>query len=103
MLYSIKTFGGMLPRIEPRLLQESNAQLAVGTKLRSGALIPFKSPAIVQELADPAVTYKTLYQHEHTTEDIFLTFEDDVDVVRGPVANDQYNRSYVTGVSDGPR
>ena len=79
MLYTIKTFGGMLPRIEPRLLRDENAQVATGTKLRSGALVPFRAPSIVGELPTPTSAYSTLYQHEHTSTDIFLAFEEDVD------------------------
>jgi hypothetical protein len=102
MLYSIKTFGGMLPRVNPRLLQDQNAQVATGTKLRSGSLVPFNAPSILEQLDSPTDVYRTLYQYEHTAEDIFLTFENDVDIVKGPVANDQYNRTYITGL-DKPR
>ena len=99
MLYTIKQFGGMLPRIEPRLLQDANAQVATGTRLRSGALEPFNAPSIVEELSAPTFAYETLYQHEHTSTDIFLSFESDVDIVKGPIANDEYNRSYITGLT----
>lgn len=102
MLFTIKSFGGMAPRIDPRLLPDENAQVAVGTKLRSGALVPFMSPSVIKGIPDPQDTYRTLYQYEHTASDIFLTFENDVDIVKGPVANDQYNRTYITGL-DVPR
>lgn len=102
MKYSISTFGGMLPRIEPRLLKEVNAQQATSTKLRSGALVPFHGSSIVKKISAPVSTYTTLYQYAHTSEDIFLYFEEDVDIVKGPIANDAYNRSYITGL-DKPR
>ena len=102
MLFSVKTFGGMLPRIGPRLLQDANAQTAIGTKLRSGVAEPFNAPAIVKTVAEPTTDYKSLYLYEHGDEDVFMFFEDDVDIVKGPVANDANNRTYITGL-DVPR
>lgn len=102
MLYSLKTFGGMVPRVDPRLLQDPNAQVSIGAKLRSGALVPFNEPSIAQLLDAPSSPYLTLYQYEHPSEDTFLTFTSDVDIVKGPIANDQLNRSYITGL-DFPR
>ena len=102
MKYTFSQFGGMLPRISPRLLPDQNAQFAQGTKLRSGALRPFNAPAQIAVYDEPASEYQTLYKYESGSDDLFLVFENDVDIARGPIANDQYNRSYMTGL-DVPR
>lgn len=102
MLYSVNIFGGRIPKVEPRLLQNQNAQVAVNTKLRSGAVEPFFAPSVESYLATPASSYESLYIHDLDGDNLFLTFENDVDLARGPIANDEKNRTYITGL-DVPR
>jgi len=40
MLISWKLFGGMAPRISPRLLKSPQAQTATDTRLTNGKLLP---------------------------------------------------------------
>lgn len=99
MLYSIRNFGGTLPRIEPRLLQESNSQVATNLRLRSGGLRPFRSPSTVEKLPIPSAEYQTLYQYDVDSDtSVFIYSENDLDFAKGPVADDEFNRVYVTGL-----
>lgn len=88
MLITLKPFSGALPRLNPRLLPEVNAQIARNVRLKSGALSPIRMP-----------------KAEHTFgADVGTIFRDGstwygwaspgVSVARAPVAQD---RLYFTG------
>lgn len=47
MNISLKTFGGLMPRIDPTLLQDSSATVAHNCRLRSGKCAPLKQSASV--------------------------------------------------------
>lgn len=97
MKLTFELFDGIQPRLRPHLLKPSAAQRAMNTKLWSGAAEPFKLPLFVQSL--PAGVKKTIYRHgqARTDENYWMAWTTDVDVARGPVANDTQERIYFTG------
>ena len=80
-------FQGELPRIHPRLLPNSSAQVAVNCRIETGALDSIDETANVKAtvLTDPI----SLHRYSAT---VWLEATTDVDWVPYPVANDQYGR-----------
>jgi len=84
-------FTGEAPRITPRLLPATGAQIALDVRLEDGQLAPFRKPFPVTSLAGATSgTVKTIYRH--LTDWLYWTVP--VHAVPGPVAQD---RLYYTG------
>ena len=75
----IPTFGGEMPRVAPRLLEQAQAVEAVNCDLQRGALEPLRGPAPVHALAASA---QTLFKHPL---DGWMTWDKEVAVVRSAV------------------
>jgi hypothetical protein len=84
-------FGGIMPKMDPRMLSKMSAQTAENCQLMAGILEPLPTPAAIGTLAlsDPVTIFP--YRGD------WLCWATDVDVVRGPLAADQYERIYYTG------
>jgi hypothetical protein len=91
---SIKQFGGASPRTGKRLLHENGAKAVINSKLFSGELRPWRRSKVVQEL-ETATPPKTLYRMAGA---FWMVFDDDVDIVRGPLPGDTDERSYLSGL-----
>lgn len=84
-------FAGEAPRIAPRLLPETGAQIARSVRLEDGKLSPFRLPFKTVQLSPaPPSTVKTIYRFLGT----WLYWTSIVHAVPGPVATD---RLYYTG------
>lgn len=83
----VGTFSGELPKLQPRYLPETAAQLAYNCRLDDGALTPIRMARLVATLAAPAIS---IYRHNEQ----WLSWPMPVNVVPGPVAQD---RLYITG------
>lgn len=101
----IDTFGGLAPRYSRRLLPDNAATVARNTKLLSGELRGFHEPREIAEF-DDNFTVRKAYRIPYgvgdsfapDASDIWLRFDTrDVDIVRSPIVNDQYNRYYWAG------
>jgi len=99
----VKAFSGIKPIMSPRLLGTSEAQTAQNVRLISGSLAPMKAGTILQalNLTTPATIFR--YGTSATETNYWLEFSQDTDVMRSPVANDQYERLYWTNGSGVPR
>jgi len=107
--FKLHTFGGVIPRREPRLLPNNAAQVAENVKLFSGALVSWKK-AVTVNAPTRSGTLKSMYRMYSTATDYWLTSTSDVDYVRGPIAGDTQFKLYYTGelstgsgFSSGPR
>jgi len=89
----IDTFAGEVPlhRANPERLAINQAQRAANCLLTAGELEPMRGHRLVCALATPGA--RSVYRHG--TE--WLCWADVVSVVRGPIAQDQYDRIYWTG------
>jgi len=87
MIIRLAGFMGESPRTIPRLLPDSMAQQAYNTKLDNGALKPIHRARFDKRLDEQA---QTIYLHQGE----WIGWNEVVDVVRGPVAED---RLYFTG------
>ena len=99
----VKAFNGLKPIVDPHLLQNGDAQVATNVRLISGALSPLKSPTTLKPtvLGNPATIFR--YGSSATETDYWLEFQNDTDVMRSPIANDQYDRLYWTDGDNRPR
>lgn len=93
----ITAFAGFVPRQSPYLLQDNEAQIAKNTKLYSNELRPWQRPGVVDGAPLIPFVPLTIYRGLKTSGDnLWLAWEDDVDVVPGPVF-DVGNPLYYTG------
>ena len=98
-LIKITAFNGMTPRTDPRLLDDNQAQVSVNAKLQTGTLKPYKATSQVAALSK-AGTIRSIYRfgEEQTTDaNYWFHWTTDVNVVKGPLSDDPYERTYFTG------
>ncbi|MGM7842624.1 hypothetical protein ACS78Y_03135 [Yersinia enterocolitica] len=90
-IIDITTMQGEMPRLAPHLLPESAATVAKNCHFRHGVITPMMADAggiktFTQKVA-------TLFRYR---EDVWFTWPETVEVIRSPVAQDQYGRVYFT-------
>lgn len=97
--WSNKRFGGMIPRLESRLLPENRAEAAVNCDLSSGAAVGFSAP-IVAHAFSPGTNARRAYRlpgPDAGDADAWLALPSEFSsVVRSPLANDTNRRIYWT-------
>lgn len=101
----LRVFGGISPRISPRLLEPFQAQRAVNCLLDSGELRPFREPRESASLELSGYSVGSLHLWRAGSESYWLRFPGDVDVATSPLNEDVRRRVYWTGDEryDGPR
>ena len=98
-LIKMIAFNGMTPRTDPRLLEDNMAQSTVNAKLQHGTLRPFMTPGQIATLSKSG-TIKSIYRFGQDVvgdANYWFHWTTDVNVVRGPIAGDAYERTYWTG------
>lgn len=88
----IKGFKGRVPRFDSRLLPDTAAQTARNCKTDTGNLVPYKGTTVVNTPSKVG-TKKTIFKYGL----YWLSWLEDVDVVRGAIAKDTTGRLYWTG------
>ena len=97
--FKIQTFGGKAPKIYSRLLPNEMSTVATNTRLDSGRLEPWKGNASAS--ITPVASYsisaatKTLFRYSSS---IFIGSDEDINIVRSPIAEDVHERLYVSGI-----
>lgn len=89
-----RQFRGLIPRLDAKKLPEQNAQIARNLKLVADRIEPMNGLVDTADVADD-VAKVYLWHRNDSTE--WLTWTADRDVARGPIADDQYDRIYVSG------
>lgn len=99
----VKTFNGLKPITDPRLLDNSDAQVAQNVKLISGSLVPLRGTTTLKSttLGNPATIFR--YGSSDVETNYWLEFANDTDIMRSPIADDQYDRLYWTDGNNKPR
>lgn len=91
----------MAPQVSPRLLADDIAQTAKDVNLESGRLVPItdnSTSTINSSQAPTASSRTTIYKYEEDDgSETWLEWDEDVDVVPGPVAGNTQDRLYWTG------
>ncbi len=97
--FKLQTFSGKAPRISARLLPEDMAQEAINTRLDSGRLEPWadNTSASITPVASYSISgsTKTLFKYSSSA---WVASDEDINIVRSPIAEDQHERIYVTGI-----
>ena len=93
-IVKFKNFGGIQPKVAPKLLGDYIAQTCENVNLAAGRLEPWKIPLTHQAIAASRQTIYPWYRNSATE---WLTWAGIVDVVQSPVAEDTYSRIYYTG------
>ena len=105
--FKLTTFSGLNEKISPRLLPEDMAQNAENVFLDSGRI-----ESLNTDLNDPSEssnTHPALHISSATktifkaTANNWLTFTEDVDVIKSPIKEDSYGRFYFTGSGSFPK
>ncbi len=94
----IMPFAGIMPRVSARLLPNQNAQVATNCNFDSGQLNPSKLP--LSTGISLVANTKSIYwfnRKENAGLGFWFQWNGDVNVVRGPIANDTNLRTYFTG------
>lgn len=90
----IKPSGGIAPKVAPRLLPDSMAQVAQNCRFGSGELRAWREPLLVGAISGGPVT-QSLYLFDRT-DDSWFAWPDGVDVARSALASTT-KRTYYTG------
>jgi hypothetical protein len=106
--FKVPAFAGMSPMVAPHLLENIKAQLAKNAKLTRGDLRPFAGLLAVVGLSGAAPVTIFRYPESGSLDTQFwFTWADDVNVIRSPIAQDDWERVYwtgeLTGGADYPR
>src|SRR5215475_16138268 len=96
----VETFGGMIPIVDDRLLQDSNASYAQNVLVIHGRCEPFAASINVHTLVDPLSQYAFRVPIgpagvEHMPDSYWLEFRNaNTQVVRSPVTGETDPRFY---------
>lgn len=95
----IKVFSGLAPRYSSRLLREDQAQVASSINLTSGELrARFASlPVFETTTLISGGQIDSMFRYERSNVEKWIFWDVDVDVLQGPIADDQLGRIYWTG------
>lgn len=108
MQLKIDNFHGIQPRVHPSLLADGMAVRAHNCVLESGKLVPLRQPSLaditthMENGLGSVADAKSLYVWKYTNKDgnvktDLLAFPGIVDFAEGNIADDQYDRLFVTG------
>ena len=95
MYFKLNTFNGIAPVLEPRLLKNEVGVTSENVNLERGNLNALFTNGAHATLNASSITSHYQYKFGGTTYN--LEFDDDVNVVPGPIADDAFDRLYWTG------
>lgn len=99
-IISVKSFGGISPRVSPRYLQEGQAQVALNASVFSGSLKPLTGLGGALLTLPKNGTIRTIYRFgQDVDSDVQYWFHwvGDVDVCRSQIAGDSSEWTFYTG------
>lgn len=101
----LNSFGGMMPRYGDQLIPQDAASEVENALLLSGELRGLHARAAVADLRDTAFDIGRVYRIPVAGgDDEWVSFADEtVDMVKGPLVNDAFDRYYITSENDVPR
>lgn len=93
---NIRLFDGLRPVQDATLLKDTEATVALNTRLLSGSVSPLKGSTTLKSLTKVAPQTIFRYGNADAETDYWLEFLNDTDVMRSPVAADAFDRVYWT-------
>ena len=97
MRLKFNTFKGTIPKFSPYLLPDSNAETAQNCRFESGLIQPLYGLTQDATLALTGQNIEAIHQWKVGASAYWLRFTDKVDVIRSPIADDNYSRIYWSG------
>lgn len=99
----LEAFQGIVPKAAKTVLAPTQGQQADNVRLYGGDLYPWRKPKFTfqPKNTNPIVSIYHVV-HSSTSDDRWLTFEQDTDVVEGPVPDVAENRLYMTQANSPP-
>lgn len=104
----VSAFGGAIPAQDDRLLPENNAAESRNCFLDSGAIQGMRVPKLLHTLTSPSAQYAFRIplagsDRLHLNSSLWMEFDDpDTNVLKSPVANDQFERFYFVSPTQQP-
>ena len=98
--FKLDRFRGLRPRVSATKLAVGEAVTAQNLKLGSGDLEPIPDKLTVEAVSSGRSPI-TIYRFDNSGSPIWFQWDEDVDVVRGPVKDDTLERTYYTGCTIG--
>ena len=102
---SIKSFGGISPKVPARYLKDSQAQVAINCPVFNGPIQPLPGVSAAVATLTKTGTPQTIYrfgQDLDSDSQYWFHWTTDVDVCRGQISNDTSEWTYFTG-DGGPK
>lgn len=97
MRLKFNAFSGMIPKFNPVVLPDNNAENAVNCRFESGVLQPLYGLTQDVTLALTGHNINAIHLWDVNNNAYWLRFTDKVDVIRSPIADDSYSRIYWSG------
>lgn len=98
MKIELTEFKGMRPVSAPHLLAAGESVSAINVDVDGGDLRALASPVKVADAV--GTTISSMYRWEENSNSHWLEFSNDIDFSRSPLADDTYERVYLTGLSE---
>jgi hypothetical protein len=95
----LKSFGGISPKVSPRLLADNQAQVALNCAVFSGTIIPLPGVGATVATLTKTGTPKTIYRFGQdliSDANYWFHWTTDVDVARGQIAGDTSEWTFYT-------
>jgi len=104
----VSPFGGMVPAVDDRLLQDVNGALAQDTWLYAGTAVGLPTPKLLRNLLDTTTKVYRIPNNytdaQHISDSLWMEFPSaDTDVLRSLVIDDTFDRYYWMSPLDAPR
>ena len=97
MRLKFRQFSGEFPRLSPFVLPDSGATDATNCRLEAGLIQPMYGMTAVATLALTGHNIQAIHLWSVGGSDYWLRFQDQVSVIRSPIADDTYRRIYWSG------
>lgn len=97
MRLKFRQFSGEFPRLSPFVLPDSGATDATNCRLEAGLIQPLYGMTAVTTLALTGHNIQAIHLWSVGGSDYWLRFQDQVSVIRSPIADDTYRRIYWSG------
>lgn len=100
MKLSIEKFAGELPIVADHLLPENYATKTMNARMEGGSLVPIKDLKSTPFIVGNTVNSWSIYPFDKSQ---VLNRTDEANFVRGPLANDEWDRVYIAGSASVPQ
>ena len=95
MYFKISNFSGIAPGVDNRRLAEQFGTVSENIDFESGALVSITNNSVNTTLSNS--NRRSVFRYKTGNTLYWLQWNEEVDVVKGPIPNDAFDRLYWTG------